>query len=213
MTNKNNMNMWRQQVITRSKTYADHLWTPSQNNVFRGYDINGIYVNTPDSAYESAQFDCGWWQVNQTNKGIPYNWGGCSTIEDFDIGIMNGKPGGNVPDSRDNGVSYDCVGVDCSGLVSICWGLEKRVSTKTMLNVATPLESMGLMKPGDILLQEGSHVMIFIAFTDDMKSHAIIIDASKRTGKVLERIIDIAKLTEQGYIACRLKSDYMNLTT
>jgi cell wall-associated NlpC family hydrolase len=102
--------------------------------------------------------------MDQYNKGMPYNWGGSCTIEEFDTGITAGKFAGNVPDSRDNGASKYCVGVDCSGLVTICWGVSKRLYTKSITEITASLDSMDLLQPGDIILLPESHVMIFINF-------------------------------------------------
>ncbi|MBZ9617325.1 hypothetical protein [Clostridium estertheticum] len=44
--------------------------------------------------------------------------------------------------SRDNGVSKYCVGVDCSGLITICWGVAKRLYTKTITEIASAFDSM-----------------------------------------------------------------------
>ena len=32
----------------------------------------------------------------------------------------------NVPEDKSRDVSYDCVGVDCSGLLTVCWELPKK---------------------------------------------------------------------------------------
>ena len=82
-----------------------------------------------------------------------------------------------MPNSRDNGVSKYCVGVDCSGLITICWGVAKRLYTKTITEIASSLDSMDSLLPG-------SHVMIFINFIDDEKAYAQIVDASRITGIV-----------------------------
>jgi len=194
---------WRNNVVSIALEYANYIWTPTNKNAYHDYDIDGILVNTPDSNYISSKYDCGWWLVNQVNRGIPYNWGGCSTIEDFNYGISVGKFAGNVPDSRDNGISKSCVGVDCSGLVTICWGIAKKLSTKSIPTIASPLNSMDLLLPGDVILLPGSHVMIFIDFVDETKTHAQIVDASRNTGRVLLRTVQLLKLSNTGYIGYR----------
>lgn len=153
-------NFWRDNVVSCALAYAYHIWIPTNQNVFHGYDTDEILINTPDFYYINYKYNCGWWLIDQVNKGIPYNWGGCSTIDEFNSGIAVGKKAGNVPDIRDNGVSKYCVGVDCSGLVTICWGLTKRLYTKSIPKIASPLDSMDLLLPGDVILLPGSHVMV-----------------------------------------------------
>ncbi len=194
---------WRKDVVTCAMKYANHTWTPTSKNACHGYDSEGLFINTPDSNYTSSKYNCGRWLIDQVNKGIPYNWGGCSTIDDFDAGIAEGKYAGNVPDSRDNGVSGNCIGLDCSGLVTICWRLTKKMSTRTLPTVAVPLDSMDLLLPGDIILLPGSHVMIFINFTDDIKTSAQIIDATRKTGRVSLRSVFLSDLSINGYAGYR----------
>ena len=164
------------------------------------YDENGVLVNTPDSGYSSEKFSsCGWWRANQKNQGMPYNWGGFCTTDEFQEAIAEGKYAGNVPDTRDHKRGRQCVGVDCSGLVTVCWGLEEKQSTNTLLSYARKLGSAGQLLPGDILLLPGSHVMIFVAFADEAKSFVQIIDATKSTGKVSSRVLNMAELASKGY--------------
>ena len=193
------MNCWRDNVVASALVFANHVWEPTDKNFLHGYDRDGIFVNTPDCNYISSKFKCGWWILNQSNKGIPYNWGGSSTIDEFNVGIATGKYAGNVPDSRDNGVSKYCVGVDCSGLVTICWGLSEKISTKSINKIASPLDSMDLLLPGDLILLPGSHVMIFINFVDYEKTSAQIVDSSRNTGRVLLRTVTLSDLLNSGY--------------
>lgn len=199
MINESINESWRSNVIEIAFKYAEHNWKPLIVNSYHGYDEDGTLVNTPDESYKNSKYNCGWWLPNNVNQGIPYNWGGSSAIEEFDAGIAAGKYAGNVPDTRDNGVSKYCIGVDCSGLVTICWGLTKKQSTRSLTNITSPLDSIDLLLPGDLLLLPGSHVMIFKEFLDNSKSKAQIIDATRATGKVSLRTVDISKLIDNGY--------------
>jgi hypothetical protein len=192
-------NSWRDKVVSHAFSYANYEWLPTDNNIYHGYDSNGILINTPDIDYISTKYNCGWWEINQYNKGIPYNWGGCSTIEEFEVGIKAGKFAGNVPDSRDNGISKDCVGVDCSGLVTNCWGVTERLSTKSIPEIASELDSLRSLLPGDVILKAGSHVMIFIKYNDNEKTCAQIVDSSRSTGRVLLRTVILEELLQKGY--------------
>lgn len=199
---------WRENVVSCALAYANHIWKPTVKNLFHGYDTDGILINTPDSNYISTKYNCGWWLIEQFNKGIPYNWGGCTTIEEFDTGIIEGKFAGNVPNSRDNGISKYCVGVDCSGLVTICWGLTKRAFTRSITDIASPLDSIDLLLPGDVILLPGSHVMIFINFIDKEKTYAQIVDSSRSMGRVLLRTENLSELIKRGYRGYRRNIKY-----
>ncbi len=188
---------WREQVIANASEYVKVTWTPTQHNVFHGIDENGVQVNTPDSSFASKVWDCAWWKDGESNQGVAYNWGGASTVEQFATGIAEGKYAGNVPDSRKNGVSKQCVGVDCSGLVSNCWCLPKKLSTREFENISHKLTAFSELRKGDILLLPGSHVMIFVEFQDHAKVH--IIDSTRATGRVMERTVSISELCGNGY--------------
>lgn len=203
-----NEGAWRDEVISRASAYAEYEWIPSEKNVFHGKDREGVMVNTPDIRFLSKKWNCGWWQPGKINRGIPYNWGGNSDLPEFQKGISEGKFAGNVPELRTNGVSKSCLGVDCSGLVSNCWGLSKKVSTRDFGAITEPLSDFSELKKGDLLLLPGSHVMIFVRFVEN--GFIQIIDATRETGRVMERRISLKVLSENGYRGykpVRLKTD------
>lgn len=199
-TNKKIAVDWRKNVVKTAWDFVNMIWMPTEKNLYHGYDVNGVLVNTPDINYAGIKYSqCGWWQINEPNQGMAYNWGGLCTVEAFQKGILEGKYAGNVPDSRDNKISWQCVGVDCSGLVSACWGIEKKQSTKSLLSITSKLDSTDDILPGDVFLLPGSHVMIFIEFTDDTKSLIRIIDSTRSTGKVSSRVVQVSELIDRGY--------------
>ncbi|HEY5560689.1 MAG TPA: hypothetical protein VIK72_02855 [Clostridiaceae bacterium] len=51
-------NSWRDNVVSCALAYANHIWTPTNQNVYHGYDTDGIFVNTPDSDYISSKYSC-----------------------------------------------------------------------------------------------------------------------------------------------------------
>ena len=116
-----NRSAWRANVVARAFTLVNHVWSPSNANVYHGLDSDGVQVNTPDTDYSQSRFRCGWWAPNQPNAGIPYMWGGYSSIEEFDAGVAAGLYAGNVPEDRTAARSRHCEGFDCSGLISRCW--------------------------------------------------------------------------------------------
>lgn len=197
--NKSILTEWRLKAVNLAAEYAEFEWKASDKNMFHGYDNDGVLVNTPDTSFSSEIYDCGWWKPNQINIGMVYSWGCSTTIEEFNSGIEDGKFAGNVPDNRDKRVSKYCIGLDCSGLVTICWGLEKKVSTMTIPQISTELESLSVLQPGDVILKPGRHVMIFIEYIDESKLMAKIIDASRNTGKALKRIVQLNDLFTEGY--------------
>jgi len=192
-------NTWGKQVIEKALEYANYEWTATEANVLHGIDSDGRFVDTPDITWRGEVLDCGWWKVDEINVGIPYGWGNASTLEEFEQGIKNGKYAGNVPEDKKRYGSHNTVGVDCSGLLTVCWELPKKIATRDIPEYATIIENIDDIKPGDVFGKPGSHVMFFKEFVNAEKTEVIIIDATRSTGKVSVRIENVAQLFEKGY--------------
>ena len=196
---------WGKAVVEKALEYAAHAWTAGENNVLHGVDADGCPVDTPDVTWRGEVLSCGWWTPGEINIGIPYAWGRATTLEEFDEGVKAGKLAGNVPEDKKRPVSYHAVGVDCSGLLTICWGLPKKIATRDIPQYADVVPSLGEIRQGDIFAKVGSHTMFFIGFADAGMQHALIVDATRSTGKVSRRKVNVAGLFENGYCIYRKK--------
>lgn len=199
-----NTNNWRREVIEKALKYANFEWIPTEANVLHGVDEAGRFVDTPDVTWKGEELDCGWWQVGQVNVGIPYGWGNASTLEEFATGLAEGKYAGNVPEDKSRYGSYHTVGVDCSGLLTRCWDLPKKIATRDIPLYADVIELKEICQ-GDILAKVGSHVMFFKEFVDEAKTEVVIIDSTRSTGKVSQRVLKVEELLENGYLVYRKK--------
>lgn len=199
-------NLWGRQVIETALQYANYEWTATEQNVLHGFDPDGVPVDTPDVTWKGEVLRCGWWKVGVVNKGVAYGWGNASTIEEFDVGIAEGKLAGNVPEDKSRRGSRHTVGVDCSGLLTRCWDLPKKIATRDIPKVADkiPLEEI---RQGDVFAKVGSHVMFFIEFLDEEKKIVKIVDSTRSTGKVSVREMAVEELFADGYEVYRKKVD------
>lgn len=198
-------NAWGREVIAKALQYVNHEWYATDKNVLHGLDVDGRFVDTPDVTWHGEEFNCGWWKPNQVNRGIPYSWGNASTIAEFSQGILEGKFAGNVPEDKKRLGSHMCVGVDCSGLLTVCWELPRKIATRDIPDVATKLDSLDEIRQGDVFAKPGSHVMLFKEFADKEKTVAIIIDATRSVGKVSQRNVVVEELFSEGYVIYRRK--------
>ncbi len=192
-------NEWGHRVIEKALEYAEYQWQATEKNVLHGLDENGVEVDTPDVTWAGETFNCGWWKPKEINTGIPYGWGRASTLEEFENGLRDGLYAGNVPEDKSRRGSNQVVGVDCSGLLTICWELPKKIATRDIPDYATIVENLEDIRQGDVFAKVGSHVMLFLEFADTEKSKVIIIDATRSTGKVSQRTQCVEKLFEEGY--------------
>ncbi len=161
----------RSEAMATAEAYRTFVWTPSERNVFHGRDAEGVAVETPDASFRPSYTRAGWWIPGQRNVGTPYMWGGFSSLEEFRRGIEEGRYAGDVytreeREKLDAGVSKHAVGIDCSGLISRCWKLERSYSTRELPGLCSSLGSYEDLKPGDILNSNNNHVLMFAAWKD-----------------------------------------------
>lgn len=200
----NTDNTWGHQVIKTALQYANHEWTATERNVLHGFDPEGVPVDTPDVTWKGEVLHCGWWKVGAVNKGVAYGWGNASTIEEFDVGLAEGKLAGNVPEDKSRMGSKYSVGVDCSGLLTRCWDLPKKIATRDIPKVADKI-TLEEIRQGDVFAKVGSHVMFFIEFLDEEKKRVKIVDSTRSTGKVSVRELLMDELFAEGYEVYRKK--------
>ena len=117
--------------------------------------------------------------------------------------MKEGKYAGNVPEDKSRYGSYNTVGVDCSGLLTVCWELPKKIATRDIPNYATVIDNLDDIQQGDVFAKVGSHVMFFKEFANNEKTEVVIIDSTRSTGKVSQRIENVAELFSKGYVIYR----------
>jgi hypothetical protein len=103
----------RAEVLRIADSYVRHEWRASFANEFHGKDKRGVQIDTPDQKWWGEK---GWHSDGRVNVGIPYCWSGESTLEEFDQGLLQGRPAGYVFRNRSRPASSSLpIGVDCSG--------------------------------------------------------------------------------------------------
>jgi hypothetical protein len=202
----------RRQVMETASAYAKHPWRATSANVFHGNDAAGVWVDTPDTEFWGPG---GWYTDGRTNTGVPYCWGGASTLAEFDRGLQQGRPAGyHFKGPRTgHGDSTLPVGVDCSGLVSRCWRLYERRSTYDIGKICKPLAGYDDLRPGDALNKPYNHVILFAGWLDGTHETMRVFEAgdAKRHGdpsnyeKAHEDVYDRDWLIKHGFVALRYK--------
>ncbi|MCH1506569.1 hypothetical protein N9094_01245 [bacterium] len=207
-------NVDRQEAILLARRYASYRWTPTKRNIWHGYDEQGIRVDTPDEEFRSPGIRPGWWKPGIENQGIPYQWGGFATIEEFDQALTNGFAAGDILTTEKRAmlsegrptVSQAATGIDASGLVSRCWKLDRNYTTRELEKFCTVLESYDELKPGDALNLSGVHVILFEQFAGSEKKALLGYEAgSPPSWKVLYDRLPVSHLKRLGYQPLRLK--------
>lgn len=98
---------------------------------------------------------------------------------------------------------------DCSGFVSMAWGLGRSLTTRTLPGVATALGPVGDyagLQPGDALdSPTAGHVVLFVRWADPRHRAAVIMEEAHpgTTARVDSTFYTTAQLTRQAFVAYR----------
>lgn len=210
-------NITREKMIDIAEAYASYEWHPTVENIAPRTIVYNIfhsimywllqnfptlifisalfgfkYIDTPDrDTYTDWPESIGW-KAGELNIGVPYQWGGFSSISGFNLinpedfndqytgtGSFEGKihyAGDIFCDFQI--VSKRACGVDCSGFVSRCWNLSIKQSTRTLIEpeFSKPI-TFDELQMGDILVHPNYHVMLFDRFIDENKSKIQVYEA------------------------------------
>lgn len=174
----------RAEVIAAAREYTGLRWEGSRRLAKHGRDADGQWVDTPDTCSSGIAIDGFWWKTGE-NVGMPYKWGGFDTPQQFLSRLRSGETvyagdyaSGEKVRGGDSTVSRYAAGIDCSGLVSRCWGLPRPYSTRQLPSICEPLKRIDELKPGDILLRPGEHVQLFVGWENAERSHYRAIEAA-----------------------------------
>ncbi len=140
----------RSEMMATARGYVDLLWTASLENITEGIERmpDGTYVRTPS-----------WVTVGPKQK-VPYKWGGFTSLSEFADGVLAGKKCGDDYTQSMGTTDLYCIGVDCSGLVSRCWGTETKYKSATMHLISSELPSFQDMRRGDALNKPHHHIRL-----------------------------------------------------
>jgi hypothetical protein len=131
----------REMILQDAEAFAEHIWTPSLDNVV---------------APCSHDWICDW-EVGVPVVGLPYDWGGYKTLEEFEQDLIDGLGAGSH--SR-HGILDCTTGLDCSGFVSQVWRCGRH-TTSNMIEVSHPIDGADIL-PGDAYNKAGSHVVLWV---------------------------------------------------
>lgn len=202
----------RGECLTIAETYRTHRWMPSVRNVCHGPDADGIRVDTPDIGHHPPGSFAGWWRPGQVNEGVPYQWGGFATPEEFDRDLAAGLAAGDIYTAEkrrllDAAVSRHATGIDCSGFISRCWRLSRSFSTRELQAICQPIASWDDLQPGDIFNTWNAHVILFGGWLDAAHTRIIAYEAgSPPHWLVVRHSIPVAELQAKGFTPLRYRA-------
>lgn len=103
--------------------------------------------------------------------------------------------------------SYEGHRTDCSGFVSMAWGLPKPgLTTYTMHTVARNITKSELL-PGDAINAESRHIVLFGGWTNSSKTHFYSLEEANTRKGTIKRVVPYPYFApSQGYHPIRYKN-------
>jgi hypothetical protein len=103
---------------------------------------------------------------DQKVVGVAYDWGGMDDTKVFETKLASSHAAGS---HKEEGVSPCTAGVDCSGLLSLCWKQKTKFGTQTIGQIAPTLkvDVLSELRAGDALNKAGSHIVMFAGYNAD----------------------------------------------
>lgn len=202
----------RAEVMAEAERYASHRWTGSAASVRHASDSMGIRIDTPDVTFRKPGMIPGFWVPGRESRGIPYQWGGFCTPEEFDRAVAAGRAAGDVytVEKRkllERGVSREAAGIDCSGFVSRCWKLPRAFSTRELAGLCEPLPGWNSLQPGDAIHLYNAHVLLFSGWIDrDQTVMAAYETGGPPDWKVIRHAIPLSLLQSRKYKPLRYRN-------
>jgi hypothetical protein len=175
----------RKQIHYNAIPFTTYTFTASSANIQSN-------VNCPSAAGNVTTPS--WVTVGAHTVGMPYCWGGFSTLNSFTSGLLNSKSAGDNDCTTNGDCCESCaLGVDCSGFVSHAWGLTTKYSTTTLPNISTAYSSASQVKQGDIFNLAGSHTRL--VDTNYTNGSFLLMESSAADWKVSYRSYTASQLT------------------
>jgi hypothetical protein len=174
----------RAQIHNNAVPFTTYSFTASSGNLKTNVNCSSVgNVNTPS-----------WVVAGHNGVGMPYCWGGFSSLTSFTAGLTNGKSAGDNDCTTNGDCCEGCaLGVDCSGFVSHAWGLSTKYSTTTIPNISTAYTSASQVKEGDVFNLSGSHVRL--VDTNYVNGSFLLMESSAVDWKVSYRSYTASQLT------------------
>ena len=167
----------RADVLSTARSYTALTWQAEKRHALHGTAPDGQRIDTPDALHPHTTQPGFWWKTG-TNTGMPYKWGGFDTPEEFTrrlaaetVVYAGDYASADKVRGGDDAVSRYAAGIDCSGLVSRCWGLPRPYSTRELPGICTPLSSLEDLRLGE-------HVQLLVRWEDEEHTRYRAIEAA-----------------------------------
>jgi len=174
----------RTQIHNNALPFTTYTFTTTSANLWSNVNCSAVgNINSPS-----------WVAVGANKVGMPYCWGGFSSLSSFTTGLTSGLSAGDNDCTTSGDCCQSCaLGVDCSGFVSRSWALTTKYSTTTLPSICTTYSSAMQVKQGDIFDLPGSHTRLVDTNYED--GTFLLIESSAVDWKVSYRSYTTSQLT------------------
>lgn len=193
----------REQIIENAEEYRNLEWQMYSRNYLKQC-TKPVYIKTPFKSDSTI-----------TIAGMPYCWGGGSTIDKFTQAIADSGKAGNICTTLEDGKTRNTYqgntyGVDCSGFVTRVWELnEEHRGTTQLQSYCEVIEDspkkndrFDKLKMGDIIIKPKAHVYLFYKINTKGEIE-VFHSTTGDNNKIVFDTIPLGKLN--GYVTWRYK--------
>lgn len=119
-------------------------------------------------------------------KSVAYDWGGWDTVAAYNQHMAAGRVAGDINSQAVESCSH---GVDCSGFVTVCWGItDQKYGTRTLPTISDVIDGADLRR-GDILNYAGKHVVMFDRFARSAQGVKGVMAWESTTTDAADRVV------------------------
>ena len=200
----------RDEAVSAAEAEANKTYSSAQfgealfNNVFHPkYRFEGTcadHSTLPECSYKISGNDTTVYTFSWT--GAPYCYGGNYMGDDCQNHISSGYAVGAHKCHYDHYSGEDindwAAGIDCSAFVCTCLGLGTDTKSSELPSKCTEI-NWGDLQPGDLIINPGSHVVMFIGWIDQEQGSMYIAEAKGSLGEVEEHSSKKKDYEDNGY--------------
>ncbi len=176
------------------RSYLTFKWTPSPANLGVGSGRTESMCVPAAGKDWLRPHNLSTTSTGRLQVGVPYNWGGKLSVAEIKSEIEGGKLAGNICAHGDK-ARKGTTGIDFSGLVAHVWGFPqpKSVSTRTLNDTSSRVDSFGRIKFADAFNRPGEHVRLVIRRETPSDAGMMIrtVEAATSCGGVCERLYHV----------------------
>lgn len=178
----------RSTIVEKALAMVNYSWTPTKPVI--KYSTSLIYF-----------------PANQTVTGIPYTWNQWNGNDEISFASALNKADFYTAPTKSGNYNQCRYGSDCSGFVSICWGIPRETTSsfrqKANSGVFKKYSSYSSLQDGDALVNNGHIILVSSNYPTTTKPYVFVYEQTPYNATY--NAYSYSQLSQQGYVGIGLK--------